>query len=163
MDARNKNFNVITSLDKYLNDNLVTVQGFTIDWEGGDSLDISKVNEWIQPRIMAGIPEYLHQTQGNRKGQNTHFLYNVNIFVKRGSTTQKNRLQQMRDIVASYYTIGQTISFYDYAGTSSVLDTMIIRDIETDMHIPPSAARIEEESTYYQYTYTPDIVLIQRW
>ena len=163
MDATNKSFNIITSLDKYLYDNLVTTQGMTIDWEGGDSVDISKVNEWIQPRIMMGVGNYIGGgASPDQQGQETHLLYNVNIFVKRGSTTQKNRLQAIRDIVASYYTIGQTINLYDYADTDAVVEQMLIRDIETDSVIPPDA-RSEEESTYYQYNYTPTIVVIQRW
>ena len=163
MDATNKSFNIITSLDKYLYDNLVTTQGMTIDWEGGDSVDISKVNEWIQPRIMMGVGNYIGGgASPDQQGQETHLLYNVNIFVKRGSTTQKNRLQAIRDIVASYYTIGKTINLYDYADTDAVVEQMLIRDIETDSVIPPDA-RSEEESTYYQYNYTPEIVVIQRW
>ena len=163
MDATFRMFNVITSLDKYLYDNLVTTQGFIVDWEGGDSVDISKVNEWIQPRIMRGVGNYIGGgASPDQQGQETHLLYNVNIFVRRGSTTQKNRLQAIRDIVASYYTIGQTINLYDYADTDAVVEQMLIRDIETDSVIPPDA-RSEEESTYYQYNYTPTIVVIQRW
>ena len=163
MDATNKSFNIITSLDKYLYDNLVTAQGFTIDWEGGDSVNLLKVNEWIQPRIMRGVGNYIGGgASPDQQGQETHLLYSVNMFVKRGSTTQKNRLQAIKDIVASYYTIGQTINLYDYADTDAVVEQMLIRDIETDSVIPPDA-RSEEESTYYQYNYTPEIVVIQRW
>ena len=169
LDPSYKIENVITSLDKYLYDNLVTTEGLTIDWEGGDSVDIGNVDEWIQPRLMEGIPQYLHWILGNRIGQNTHFLYNINIFVKRGASSSaggslnKNRLIQLRDIVATYYCIGKEIDLMDYSGANTLIDKMIVQNIFTDSNIPSAAARIEIESTYYQWTYTPEIVVIQGW
>jgi hypothetical protein len=161
--------NVITSLDDYVYDNLYTTKGLTIDWEGGDSIDLTNIDEWIQPRLMGGFPQYLHWVAGNRLGQNTHLMYNINIFVKRGAKStssgniSKNRLMQIRDMVAEYFYIGKEIPLKDYAGASAELGHMIIRNIDTDTVVPPAAARIEQESTYYQWNYTPDIVVVQRW
>ena len=163
LDSSYKMENVITSLDKWMFDNVASPEGILMDWEGGDSVDLKNVDEWIQPRIMAGVADYVHQVCGNRIGQNTHFLYNINIFVKRGVTTSKNRLQQLRDIVADNYTIGTSIPFMDYASSDTQIGEFVVRDIMTDMQIPPAAARIEMESTYFQYTLTPDIVVIQKW
>jgi hypothetical protein len=157
--------NVITSLDRFMYDRLVTIKGLTIDWEGSDSAEIENADEWVQPRIMGGFPEYLHQVAGNRIGQNTHFLYNINIFVKRGASSStggslnKNRLMQIRDMVAEYYHIGAEIPFMDYAGSSAEIDHIIVRNIETDSAISPT----DEAMSYYQWNYTPELVVVQKW
>ncbi len=152
--------NIQRSLFVYTYAKLVTIEGLVIDWEGSDSVNIEKENEYCMPRLMVPKPKYMHMT---RPGSNTFgnlydFLYNINIFVKRGSSTDFTRLYLLRDKVANYFTIQTEIdykNYYDSSESPESLGTLFVHDIETDSPVPSSPSRIEEESPLYMWTLCP--------
>jgi len=151
LNASAKTFNIKSSLDKYCGDNLETTEGFAVDYEGLP-FDETQVDEWVQPRIIDSDGVYTRQASSSRYGEETSILFQINIFVKKGSISNAARHYQMRDSVANYFKIRQDISIRDYdAGGTTTVDNFRVRNVNVDFPLP-------ETQTLYQYAIAWDLV-----
>lgn len=142
--------NVKRSLDKYTFDNLYTTEGYSVDWEGL-KFEESAVTGWIQPRIVDISSEYVRQASATEYGEQANVLFQINIFTKKSGVTISHRHYLMRDAVANYFKIGQSINLKDYTSAASpTVATMKVRDIVTDSPFP-------ETATLYGWTFAVEI------
>ena len=157
MEITGKFNNIKASLDRYMYDNFVTTESLTVDWQGSQGIDIEKVDEWVSPRIIGGGKTFVGNISSSTKGWNAEILLNINIFVKKAQLTTNNRLFVLRDTIANYFQLGQTVSIKDYdTGGYPIADTLIVRDIVTDQEVPVSleTANVDNQ-LLLQYNYTP--------
>ena len=138
--------NIKRSLDKYFYDNLFTLENISIHWEGLPFDNVSKT-EWITPRILEFLPDYISHGSGTQYGDNLNIIFNINIFVKKSNIVRGGREYALRDKIAPYFKIGEVITIYDYSGDSSEVGSMKVRDIITDTILP-------ETDTLYSYALT---------
>lgn len=144
LNALAKNVNIKRSLEKYFYDNLQVSEGFDIDWEGV-KFDDTNSSEWLQPRIIDSDSKYIGHASATEYGEQTDLLFQVNIFVKKVSTSLSDRHYSIRDIIAGYFTIGQTIPIADHVNSSQTTITyMKVRGIDDDRILP-------ETQNLYQY------------
>ena len=148
--------NVKASLEKYIADNLSTTEGLTIAYEGFP-FESSGVTEWVQENILKGGRSFHRQVDTTNIGQTTEVMINFNLFVDPSKTAKTNRHYELRDIVAGYFSIGKTISLYDFYNGEFVtsLQSMKVRDVVTDTAIP--------NDNYLQYNYTISIDWLEKW
>lgn len=150
--------NIRASLDRYMYDRFVTIDGLVVHWDGAKDIDTNTVDEWVQPRTLYGAPDYLGWICETKRGWNRPILENINIFLRKGSTNNLQRIDELRDIVANYFNIGQTIVLKDYhTGTGASIDYLTVRDIMTDTNFPTG------DQLYWQWVYTPVLYLVQGW
>ena len=75
--------NIKSSLEKYMYDRFVTIDGLIVHWEGAKDIDTNTVDEWVQPRTLYGAPEFCGWVHSDKRGQLRPILLNINIlFVK---------------------------------------------------------------------------------
>jgi hypothetical protein len=156
-DATMSAENVKASLEKYMYDRFVTVHSLNVHWEGEKDIELGTVDEWVQPRILYGEPEFMGYVTSDKKGWNRPIMLNINVFLRKGSTNNMHRLTEMRDTVADYFDLNTEIPLRDYRVASASLDSIIVRDIMTDQQVPTG------DQLYFQWTYTPILYLVQRW
>jgi hypothetical protein len=149
--------NIKSSLEKYMYDRFVTIDGLIVHWEGAKDIDTNTVDEWVQPRTLYGAPEFGGWINNSKRGQLRPILLNINIFVRKDSTNNTHRLTELRDIVANYFNVGQVITLKDYRGTGASVDSFIVRDVMTDTNFPTG------DQLYWQWVYTPVLYLVQGW
>jgi len=135
--------NLKRSLEKYFYDTIYTIEGLNINWEGVP-FDDTAVSEWVQPRILDISSVYARQASSSKYGEISDVLFQVNIFVKKSGVTVSDRHYVIRDTIANYFGIGQSINLKHYIGDSSQLDIIKVRDIVNDSPMP-------EAQTLYQY------------
>ena len=153
LQASNRMENVKASLETYLHSNLVTTEGLTVDWAGGQGIDTENINEWVMPNILIGGKDYLRQVTSSTKGNNVDFILNINIFLRKGSTTNYHRLAELRDIVANYFQEDQLVTFTDYqTGGNPQIGSFVVREIMTDQEIPSMDAKL------FQWNFSPRLV-----
>ena len=90
-------------------------------------------------------------------------MLNLNIFVKRGASSDSSRLYVLRDKVAEYFKIRQEIDFKDYDSSPTNPPTIgyfFVNKIISDTAVPTSASRIEVESPLYQWNLTPELTVV---
>jgi hypothetical protein len=149
--------NVKASLETYMYAGFVTANGFNVHWEGLKDLDLNNIDEWVQPRILYAEPDFMGWVTNTKRGWNRPIILNINIFLRKGSTNNAHRLTELRDTVAGYFNLGDTIDLSDHRNTASYLDSIIVRDLMTDTNVPTG------DSLYWQWTFSPVLILVQRW
>jgi len=148
--------NIKASLEKYIFTNLASNDSITVDWQGHKGTELENVDEWIAPRMLRGGQFYRGHVTTSRKGTETEILLNINIFLRKGSTTNAHRLFQLRDTVAQYFELNQEVNLKNYsvAGYPNT-EIFIVKEIMTDQEIPTG---VSEGGTttdlYYMYNYT---------
>lgn len=149
--------NVKASIEKYIQDNLVTIEGLTVDFEGFP-FEGTDTEEWIEERILGkGTGDFHRQVSSSLMGQTVPVLLNMNVFVNPAKTQKTNRHYEIRDILADYFKIGTQIDLYDFANDNwtSSLQKMEIREIITDRSIP--------DPNFYMYNFTVSIDWMEKW
>lgn len=150
--------NVKASIEKYIYDNLVLVEGLEIAWEG-KPFEEGNALEWVQESIV-GVGERMYHRQVNGSdvyGNTTMVMLSFNIFVNPEKTHKTNRNYEIRDIIHNYFTIGKSISLYDFSDDdfTTSLQEMQVDEIMTDGQIP------NEE--YQQYNITYVVEWLEKW
>ncbi len=136
--------NIKRSLDKYLYDNLVSIEGLNVDFEGLSFSNIQKDITWIVPRILDFDSTFYRQGSNTQYGENINILFQINIFTKQSSTTTSSEHYRVRDIILAYFKIGNDITIKNYVGDGlTTVDTMRIRSVE-DILLP-------EREEFYQH------------
>jgi len=139
--------NFKASVEKYIQDNLSTTEGFIIHYEG---LPFESAhNEWIEETILGvGDTEYVRGIGGSTNAMLVRPLINFNIYVKKQNTTKTNRHYEIRDILAGYFEIKDGINLYDFStgDFTNSLQLMHVSEIVTDRPIP--------SSDFFQYNYS---------
>jgi len=107
--------NIKRSLEKYFNDNLNTIESFSINWEGLPFNNIS-VAEWLMPRIINFNSVYMRQGSATQYADDLNIMFSINIFVKKSNITVSDREYSIRDTISKYFKIGEIINIYDYSG-----------------------------------------------
>jgi hypothetical protein len=157
--------NIKASLERYIYTNLASNDSITVDWQGHRGTELENVDEWIAPRILRGGQFYRGHVTTSRKGTETEILLNINIFLRKGSTTNAHRLCELRDAVAQYFELNQGVNLKNYAvGGYPNVEIFIVREIMTDQEIPTGV--VEGGITtdlYYQYNYTPRLCFISQF
>lgn len=158
LHATNKIENIKASIEKYIYDNLVTIESLNIDWQGGKGIDKDRINEWVQPTLLKTAKFFRGDVTSTEKGNEAEFMINFNIFVRKASTNNFNRLFELRDIVANYFKDNQQIVLRDYTDAGKPhSETMIVKDIITDSEIPSM------DDTLFQYNFSPLVKTIMRY
>jgi len=136
--AQSRMSNIKASIEKYIYDKLVLIEGIPVDFEEVP-FESGSQTEWIQERIIGpGDVQFLRQVGGGADlGQNKELLLSFNCFVQRDNTTKVVRHYELRDIVYNYFTIGTSIPIYDYNDDDfvNILDYLIVFEVEDDRTI----------------------------
>jgi len=142
-----KKSNIKRSLDKYVYDNLdVDGEGLNIDYEGVPFESTGKA-EWIQYRPMFVPGDFMRQGSSTEYANDSSLLANFNVFVQKSGVTVSDKHYKVRDWVANYFKIGQSIGIYDYvSGATTATSYMTVREVETDTVVP--------NDSFYQYNFT---------
>ena len=135
--------NVIRSLQNYVQTQLgATFQGAAagdrIDWGGGVPFNDADLPEWLQPRLLAAVrPDGLRgpRDQAGDRGNELHWLYNLNIFVRPHDAANNFRILTLRDTVLDAFKVGTGITVTDYAGDSSTLGVLFSEGPDEDRPI----------------------------
>ena len=152
--------NLKASIDKYIYTKLASNDSITVDWQGGSGQNLENVSEWIAPKMLNARREYLGMVTNSYDGENVEILLNINIFVKKQEDTNYNRLYELRDNVAKYFQLGQTITLKDMATSGyPYAGTFIVREIDTDSEVITQDAIAD---TVRQYNYSPILVVVMQ-
>ena len=149
--------NVKASIEKYLDDSLVTTEGLLVDFEGKPFEGTGEA-EWIEERILGkGAGNFHRQVSSSLIGQTVPVLLNMNIFVNSKKTERTNRHYEIRDIIANYFKIGTQIDLYDFSDDdwSTSLQKMEIREVTTDRAIP--------DPSFHMWNFTVEIHWLEQW
>ena len=149
--------NIKASLEQYMYTNLASNDSMTVDWQNSKGLELENVDEWIAPRILRGNNPYRGHVTSSNKGTETDIILNINIFLRKNSTTNAHRLWELRDQVAQYFELNQTINLKNYASAGFPnTELFIVREIMTDQEIPMVVGESTAMPTdlYFQYNYT---------
>jgi len=148
--------NIKRSLDTYIKTNIYTTEGIYVDFEGV-KFDQENKAEWIQPRILDSRATFLRQSSITQYGENVSFLFQTNIFVKKGGATTSDRHYAIRDTMMKYFKHNQSITIYDYAGSGVTnLGYMKVRGIQDDFSM-------REEQNFYQYVISWELYLTRHF
>ena len=122
--------NIKMSLDRHIHDN---ISGVSVDYEGVPFSNL-EANKWIQPRVMDVSSNFHRQSNssGTSYGETANIFFNINCFVKKGTTRKAHEHYILRDTVAEQFTIGKDITIRDYVGNGSSIASMRVRSIVTD-------------------------------
>ena len=123
------------SIEKYINDNLYTIEGIDIDFEGLPFNDTS-YTEWIVSRIIDITEQYLRQGSSTQYAEDTNVLYQFTIYVKKSNITSSDRIYVIRDLIAKYFKINESITLYNYIDDSVSLNNFRVRKIINDFELP---------------------------
>ena len=145
--------NLKLSLEKYIYDNLYSVEDLDIDYEGL-AFDDTVKTEWVQPRILDITSQFIRQSSSSKYGESANVLFQIGIFVKKGKMTSVDRCYRIRDMVAKYFKVGKDISLYDYINDDSELCKMRIRDVVNDDPMP-------EEKEYFRHILAIEIEYVR--
>jgi len=139
--------NIKRSIDTYIHDNLYTIEGLSIDFEGLPFDSRSVVSNWVQPRIIDFDSIFYRQGSGTQYGELVNVLFQINVFTKQSGTTAASEHYRIRDVVAGYFKIGDDIAVKNYVGDGSTnIDSLRVRDIK-DVIIP-------ESKEFYQHSFS---------
>jgi len=162
VEASERMENVRASLDVYCNDNLVTTESLTVQWPGSAATGAG-VNEYVVPRILTAVVEpgnYHRQAGATQHGQTRSILFQISIFLRYGSTNNLRRLEELRDLVIQYFSVGQSIALKDYftSPSSPATDQQLrVHRINTDQRLPV------DEAGYEQWVLAWDIQYLEQW
>jgi hypothetical protein len=154
--------NLKKSVEKYFYDNLVNVEGFTVDWEDGE-FSSQGLNEWLQPRLLERIETHFHRQtdSAGSLGATWETLLNINIFVRQqaGTTMNTARTREIRDILFGYFEPVKTlISLKDYeTGGYPEVGKIVVWEIDSDRSLG------EVEPGLLQYNFTPALRWLAEW
>ena len=168
MIAEGKAQNIKASLEKYIRDNIVLIEGLYVVFEGMPYSNLSQEEEvtgrsnreeWIHENILTlrGNSQYHRQVELNTYGETEGVLLDFSIFVNKEKTRKTNRHYEIRDIIAEHFYIGTLIDMYDFASAdfNTVLQKLKVHEIITDRVIP--------NNNYLQYNYTASILWLNKW
>ena len=150
LDSSARMANVKLSLDQYVFINLQTTEGLSVDYEGVAFDETAISQSWIQPRLLAPISTYYRQGSGTQYGEDVALIFQINIFVKKSGVTTTFKHYDIRDRVANYFKIGQSMSVTNYAETTVAANHLEVarikvREIITDLPV-------REDPQIYQYS-----------
>jgi len=128
--------NVKRSLEKYIWDNLYTIEGISVDFYGLPFDNIS-ITEWIVPRFLMNR-NYVSWASGIEYGYNNNIILNITINVKKTKTTTTDKHYVLRDTIVNYFKIGEDINLNDWVDTENYICNMRIREIIEDFSLPES-------------------------
>jgi hypothetical protein len=157
LNSQGKIQNVKASLEKYIYNKLVILEGFSVDFEGFPFEGTSS-EEWIEERILGkGVGDFHRQVSSSAIGQTVPILLNFNVFVDPNKTKRTNRHYEIRDIIANYFKIGTQIDLYDASNGNwaTSLQKMEVEEIATDRPIP--------DPNFHMYNFTVEISWLEQW
>ena len=150
--------NIKASLEKYIRDNIVLIEGLYVVFEGFPWSSTAQ-EEWIHENILTlrSNSQYHRQVGENTYGETLEIILDFSIFVNKEKTRKTNRHQELRDIIANYFKVGTEINLYDFASAdfNTVLQKLKVHEIITDEVIP--------NNNYLQYNYTASILWLNKW
>jgi len=150
--------NLKTSIEKYIKDKLVVIEDLKINFEGVP-FSPNDYSEWIQENITIDDREFIRgaDTGGVNANENEVFV-TFYIYVAKEKTKKANRHYEIRDIVADYFSVGDTISLYDFSGNnfSTVIQTLKIREVIRD-------TSLLDERKFFIYVYEVNLDWLEKF